>query len=187
MSSTSDAQRLNRRLSDPQARSRFKTNQIKELIASQIRLLREQYNWTQAELGDQSGGVPQPRISLLEDPDNAGITLKTLLKLSDAFDVGLIVRFAPYSELVEWTTSLTPERLTPASHDEEVRQQQFSGSPAVSAVVQRTYETFPPMDEIRALNSTALSADYSWDVQNAGSDSATSVQTKEYAPDKAVA
>ena len=124
MSSTNDMQRLNQRLSDPDARSRFKTNQIRELIASQIRLLREQHSWTQTELGDRAGGVPQPRISRLEDPDNAGITLRTLVKLSDAFDVGLIVRFAPFSELVDWTIGLTPERLAPPSYDEE-RQMSF--------------------------------------------------------------
>ena len=118
MSSTSELQRLTERLTDPQSRSRMKLNQSRELIASQIRLLREKHHLTQAGLGSRVG-IPQPRISLLEDPDYAGITLKTLAKLSDAFDVGLIVRFAPFSEIVQWMEGLTPERLTPPSYDEE--------------------------------------------------------------------
>lgn len=126
MSSINDMQRLNQRLSDPQARSRFKTNQIRELIASQIRLLREEHDWTQAELGERAGGVPQPRVSRLEDPDNAGLTLKTLVKLSDAFDVGLVVRFVPFSELIQWTVELSPEKLTPPSYNEE-HQLMFAG------------------------------------------------------------
>lgn len=119
MSSISEKENLIQRLQTGlEARSRFKENRIRELIASQIRMLREKNNLTQTELGERAG-IKQSRISLLEDPDYSGIALRTLFKLSDAFDVGLVVQFAPFSDLVQYSTSLTPTDLAPPSFAEE--------------------------------------------------------------------
>jgi len=119
MSSIGEKKNLIQRLqANPEARSRFKENRIRELIASQIRMLREKNNLTQAELGERAG-IKQSRISLLEDPDYSGIALRTLLKLSDAFDVGLVVQFAPFNDLLQFTTSLSPTDLVPPSFAEE--------------------------------------------------------------------
>ena len=119
MSSTNERAKLTQRLqAGPEARSRFKENHIRELIASQIRMLRERNDLTQTELGERAG-IRQSRISLLEDPDYSGIALRTLMKLSDAFDVGLVVRFAPFSDLVQFTTNLAPTDLAPPSFAEE--------------------------------------------------------------------
>lgn len=101
-------------LTDAEFRHLYVSDQIRELLAMQIRLTREQRGWTQAELGERAG-MAQVRVSLLEDPDNAGMTLRTLKRLAKAFDVALVVRFAPFSELVEWTTELSFDDLAPES------------------------------------------------------------------------
>ena len=90
-------------------------------LAFQIRLLREKKGWTQEELGQRAGGKKQETISQWENPNYGRYTLRTLKDLAVAFDLGLIVRFAPFSELVEWAANLTPDRLAPPSYEEESR------------------------------------------------------------------
>ena len=95
-------------------------------LAFQIKMMRENKGWTQGELGDRADGIAQPTISQLEDPDYGRFSLATLIKLAAAFDVGLAVRFVPFGELVDWTTSLNEERLVPPSYGDE-RQMSFAG------------------------------------------------------------
>ena len=97
-------------MADKDFRHLYLAAHIKELLANQIRLTREQRGWTQAQLGERAG-MAQERISLLEDADYKGMTLKTLRRLAEAFDSALIVRFAPFSELLEWVEQLGPEQL----------------------------------------------------------------------------
>ena len=47
------------------------------------------------------------------------MTLKTLKRLASAFEVGLMVKFVPFSELVESELHLTPDSLKVRSFDEE--------------------------------------------------------------------
>lgn len=95
-------------------------------LAFQTKLMRENRGWTQGELGQRAGGIKQEFISQLENPDYGRHSLTTLKKLAAAFDVGLIVRFAPFSELVDWMADLTSEKLTPPSYEEEARQMSFA-------------------------------------------------------------
>lgn len=88
-------------------------------LAFQIRLLRENRGWIQEQLADRMG-KRQETISQWENPDYGRYTLNTLRELAAAFDVALLVRFAPFSELVDWSINLTPERLAPPSFDEEL-------------------------------------------------------------------
>lgn len=105
-------------LQDKEFRHLYLSAHIRELIALQIRATREARGWTQGDLGARAE-IAQERISALEDSDYSGATLKTLRRLAAAFDVALLVRFAPFSELAEWIARLTPERLAPASFDKE--------------------------------------------------------------------
>jgi transcriptional regulator with XRE-family HTH domain len=88
-------------------------------LAFQIRLLREDRGWTQEELAHRMG-KRQETISQWENPAYGRYTLNTLKELAAAFDVALLVRLAPFSELVDWSISLTREDLAPRSFDEEL-------------------------------------------------------------------
>ena len=88
-------------------------------IAVQIRAMREERGWTQAELGERAGGIAQERISQLEDLDYGRFSLKTLERLALPFDVALFVRFVPFSSLVDWVTSLSPADLAVPSFDDD--------------------------------------------------------------------
>jgi transcriptional regulator with XRE-family HTH domain len=105
-------------LRDKDFRDHFTADQVYELLALQVRQLREKRQWTQAELGVKAG-MQQVQVSRLENPDYTGSKISTLSKLASAFDVALIVRFAPFSELADWLSNLSAEAFGPASFDEE--------------------------------------------------------------------
>lgn len=89
-------------------------------IAFQIRLLREDRGWSQDELAQRTGtGKRQETISQWENPNYGRYSLTTLIELAAAFDVAPIVKFAPFSELIDWTANLNPARLTPPGFDAE--------------------------------------------------------------------
>jgi transcriptional regulator with XRE-family HTH domain len=106
-------------LRDKAYRALFVETQIETLIPFQIRTMRNRKGWTQKQLADRAG-MAQGRISLLESVNYEGaVNVKTLVKLAEAFDVGLVVRFAPFSEVAEWSTRLSREHhLVPDFADE---------------------------------------------------------------------
>ena len=99
-------------------RDAFVSAHIDNGIPFQIRALRKRKGWTQKELAEHVG-MKQERISALENPNYSKFTLSTLKKLASAFDVALIVRFAPFGELAKWELELSPESLTPPSFEED--------------------------------------------------------------------
>lgn len=105
-------------LRDKEYRDAFVTEHIDTGIPFQIRALREQGEWTQKDLANRTA-MAQETISRVEDPNYGKLTLKTLKRLASAFDVALMVRFVPFSELVEWELHLTPDSLRALSFEEE--------------------------------------------------------------------
>jgi transcriptional regulator with XRE-family HTH domain len=106
-------------LIEKEYRDAFVSSHIDIGIPFQVRALREQRGWTQKELA-QSAEMKQERISAIENPNYKNqFSLKTLKRLASAFDVGLIVRFVPISELVEWEIKLSPEALKVLSFKED--------------------------------------------------------------------
>jgi transcriptional regulator with XRE-family HTH domain len=101
-----------RKLRNKEYRGSFVASQISNTIAAQIFSLREARGWTQAELAEMAG-MKQSRISDLEDPNYENYQTRTLLKLGSAFDVGVIVRFVPFSELAQWAANLSPKDYLP--------------------------------------------------------------------------
>ncbi len=91
---------------------------INTAIAFQIRATRERRGWSQKELGERTG-MAQSRICRLEDPDYGNYTLNTLRKLASALDVGLLVSFAPFSEVLDRVETLTPESLGVPRYEED--------------------------------------------------------------------
>jgi len=104
-------------LRDAEYRKEFSSD-VGTGLAFQIRLLRERKGWTQEQLAALTG-KQQETISQWENPGYGSYTLNSLKSLASAFDVALVVKFAPFSELVDWTVNLTPQRLAPDSFDAE--------------------------------------------------------------------
>src|SRR5262245_54266440 len=101
-------------LHDVEYRRAFVEEEISTGLAFQIRATRQARGWSQRELGSRApDGTPiaQEQICKLENPDYGRYSLTTLKRLAAAFDVALIVRFVPFSQLVDFTLRLTPTDL----------------------------------------------------------------------------
>uniref|UniRef100_UPI003F504A12 helix-turn-helix domain-containing protein n=1 Tax=Caballeronia sp. LjRoot34 TaxID=3342325 RepID=UPI003F504A12 len=83
---------------------------IEEGLAWQIRANREHRGVTQQALGEAIG-TSQAGISRFEDPEYGKHSLDTLVKIANAFDCALSVRFVPYSQLALESEDLSPEAL----------------------------------------------------------------------------
>lgn len=104
-------------IKDPEYRRALVEGHAKDTIAFQIRQLRKAEGWEQRDLAEKLGNPKlQPMISRYENPDYGRYSITTLLQLAAAFDVALVVRFAPYSELLEWDLNATNQVLAPASY-----------------------------------------------------------------------
>jgi transcriptional regulator with XRE-family HTH domain len=131
MTTNPEREALRRRLQDKEHREAFVSAIVDQTIPFQIRALRlaKHRNWTQKELA-QHAGMKQERISVCENPNYGNFSLRTLKQLAAVFDVGLIVRFAPFSDLVEWEVAMSNESLEVPSFEQE---DYFKKSPTVDS------------------------------------------------------
>ncbi len=114
----SSRSRVIKRLLESKAyRDAYVLEHIKNGVAFQIRTLREDRDWTQGELGEIAK-KPSNVISRLEDPNYGKFTLTTLLEIASAFDVGLLVKFVPFSRLAREYDDVTPPALSANSISE---------------------------------------------------------------------
>lgn len=118
MNTLNKKQKLIEELKDKRYRDAFVSAHIDTGIPFQIRALRKQRDWIQKELSERTG-MAQERISVAENPNYSRFNLKTLKRIASAFDVALIVRFVPISELVEWELKLSSEALEALSFKED--------------------------------------------------------------------
>ena len=72
---------------------------LNSFIATQIKILRQQRQWTQGKLADQAG-MKQTRISVLEDVNYSSWSISTLRRLAKAFDLRLRVSFEEFNTII---------------------------------------------------------------------------------------
>lgn len=99
---------ISQKLSDPEYRKAFVASQINIGIPFQLRALLKSRGKTQEWLAEKAGML-QPRISGLLTPGKTRPNIETLRRLAEAFDCGLVVRFAPFSELARLSENFDPE------------------------------------------------------------------------------
>lgn len=107
------------KLRNKQFRHAYTKEHIYVGIASQIRLIRKKLNISQTQLADIIG-TKQSMVSRIEDPDSGSVNLKTLIKIAEALDVSLIVKFASFGKFLDEYQNISPKDLTVASYDEEL-------------------------------------------------------------------
>jgi transcriptional regulator with XRE-family HTH domain len=117
MSINSRKTRLIEKLQNKEYRDSYVSSNIDVGVAFQIRALRKQRKYTQKKLAKITH-MKQERISVLENPSNTP-NISTLKKIANAFDVGLIVRFIPISNLMKWQLNLSCESLDALSFNED--------------------------------------------------------------------
>src|SRR6266496_1761584 len=92
--------RLISKLENKAYRHSYVAEHIKTATPYQLRAMRDERDWSQADLGKEAG-KPQNVISRLETPGSGYPSIKTLLELANAFDVALVIRFVPFSRFVK--------------------------------------------------------------------------------------
>jgi transcriptional regulator with XRE-family HTH domain len=107
-------------LNNKKYRDAYVLEHIKNGIPYQIRSLRDQRGWTQGYLGEEAG-KRQHGISRLEDPRyGSKLSIKSLLEIASAFDVALLVKFVPFSKLLNEYDDVSPEALSANSIEDEI-------------------------------------------------------------------
>lgn len=113
-------ERLWERFADPEYLKVYNESLIDTTVATQIQTMRDQREWTQAALAKRAG-MKQSRISEMEDADYSSWTVTTLRRLAAAFGCGLIVRFAPPSEIVDWADRTSADSMRPMDYKTEIK------------------------------------------------------------------
>jgi transcriptional regulator with XRE-family HTH domain len=83
---------------------------LNTMVATQIKVLREQRNMTQGQLAEATG-MKQPRIPLLEDSSYSNWTVNTLKRFAKAFDVALSVKFETFSRVISEFENMSRQSL----------------------------------------------------------------------------
>ena len=117
----------NAKFADREYRHATAEAEIRRGIRAQVRTLRDSRRWSQTELAERiakltgtSALTVQPNISRLESKRDGYPRIQTLLQIAEAFDVALVVRFVPFSELSEWTGTYSREAAAPEDYDSEI-------------------------------------------------------------------
>ncbi len=102
---------------DKRSREALVDSHVRNGIAFQIRAMRRERNWTQEDLAKQADMKPT-QITRVENPVYGSHTVTTLRRIASAFDVALVVRFVPFSELLKWDEG--SRNMAPATFAEEL-------------------------------------------------------------------
>src|SRR2546421_416436 len=103
---------------DAQYRASYLRSKIAVNLSSQIHALRNKQDMTQTELAAEAG-MKQSRISGMERPGEVQFNIDTLVRLAAAFKVGLVVKFAPYSEVLNWNASFSQDAFNVVTVDQD--------------------------------------------------------------------
>ena len=107
-------------LRDRETREHTVEAQIKIGIPFQIRAMRENRGLTQEALAEKLE-TTQNTISRLENPKTGKPTIKTLLRIARAFDVGLLVRFVPFGFYGDVIDAMSPTHIEIPAYEEELQ------------------------------------------------------------------
>jgi transcriptional regulator with XRE-family HTH domain len=132
-------------LTSKEYREALAVEHVNTTLAIQIRNMRENRKWKQSEIATRLG-KHQETISQWENPDYGRHSITTLKALAAAFDVALLVKFIPFSELVSDMVNLSATRLSPPSFSEE----QYRVATSVSAAS-------TPMNDTKDVDANSLS------------------------------
>lgn len=146
---------LVKQIDDHEQRHLHVASQIRVAIPLQVRAMRESRGWTQTCLAEKLG-TTQNAISRLENPASGKPNIGTLERLAEAFDVGLLVRFAPFSEFVKTVDGMSNNSVAIPNYETEKAQGAFQ-EPAPQ---QKESDTVAALSGSVAYNSLAPALNY---------------------------
>lgn len=106
------SERVSKLLKSQESRASYIKSKLAVLVPAQIRSLRLKSIAPpmpyQRDLA-RATGLHQSRISMFETPGAANITLETIAKIAAGLRVGVVLKFVPFSEMLRWENSYSPE------------------------------------------------------------------------------
>lgn len=106
--------------SDEEYRQAYMEAAVEQGVAWQIKINREARGLTQEELA-KATGTGQSAISRAEDPSYGAQSLEVLIKIANAFDCALSVKFVSYSQLAFDSERLGEFEQYACSYEEEIK------------------------------------------------------------------
>ena len=103
---------------DEETRRIYVDDFLNTVIATQIKVLREQRGLTQAQLAELAS-MRQERISVLEDIDYSSWTINVLRRLAEAFDLRLSVKFESFGSFLHEFETFGRDVLEKPSFDDD--------------------------------------------------------------------
>lgn len=161
-----------RRLKDKKRRKAYVEAELAHGVAHQIRMLRQQRNWTQAQLAGHVK-TTQAAISRLEDPSYGKFSINTLLQVGHAFDVALHVKYVAFSDFMCQTWDTSPQRFQVESYLTECKHVDFYSestgttfigkidAPSTSLAAQKLVVLLEPSSNLFAHVTTTITDDSS--------------------------
>ena len=110
--------RLKEEFKDKETRHVYCDEFLNASIATQIKVLREQRNWTQSQLAERTG-MKQSRIVVLEDVNYSSWNINVLRRLAEAYDLTLTIKFESFGEKLAAIESFSKEALEKPSFDDD--------------------------------------------------------------------
>lgn len=104
-------------LNSKKFRDAFVWEHLKRSLPFQARTMRDERGWTQEKAGEVLG-KPQSVISRYESPDYGRVNVQTLLEIASGYDVGLLIKFVPFSRLVREYEDVSAKALSAKSVDD---------------------------------------------------------------------
>lgn len=92
--------RLHRKFANKEYRQAWNDESVRTTIPFQIHANREARGLSQTELGELADMKPNA-ISRLESQSYRQFSIDSLLRLANAFDCGLLVKFVPFERMVD--------------------------------------------------------------------------------------
>lgn len=98
---------------DAAIRREWEGSVLRAMIAKQVQDLRKNAGWTQERLAREIGTKPAA-ISRLENRNAKSFpSVRTLRKVSAAFDVALVIRFETLEGWLQWIVDYSGSRIVP--------------------------------------------------------------------------
>lgn len=141
---TKNIRHLASKFSNKEFRDLYVDSHITNGVSFQIRGMRKGRKWSQKKLATEIG-TQQEAISRLENPDYGRFSLDTLKKVAAVFDVALLVRFIPFSELAARTTSMTRRTIDVPSYSEDDGLNEYNSSAITSIDAPKVKTDYPNM------------------------------------------
>ena len=114
------SERISRLKSDRRSRESYIKSKLGVLVPSQIRALRLKSNTPHQKDLAKAAGTHQSRVSMIERPGEANLTLEKLAWIASVHKVGIIIKFVPFSEMLQWENGFSQDAFNVTPIDQDV-------------------------------------------------------------------